>query len=112
VHPQKIAFYLKLRYYCCVHIISRKTIRLFSEQYSDSENALTRWFKIMQQHDFLSFEALRATFPNADKVGDFVVFNIGGNKHRLITVIHFNRRKAYIRHVLTHQDYARGAWRI
>jgi mRNA-degrading endonuclease HigB of HigAB toxin-antitoxin module len=70
-----------------------------------------RWFKIMQQHDFTTFEALRVTFSTADKVGDFIVFNIGGNKYRLITAIHFNRRKVYIRHVLTHQEYDRGAWK-
>ena len=63
----------------------------------------------MQQHDFASLETLRATLPTADKVQDFVVFNIGGNKYRLITVIHFNRRKVYIRYMLTHEDYDRGA---
>ena len=40
-----------------------------------------------------------------------VVFNIGGNKYRLITAIHFNRQKVYIRHVLTHEEYDRGAWK-
>ncbi len=94
-----------------MHIISRKTLRQFWEQHPDSESALIRWFKIMQQHDFTSFETLRATFPTADKVGDFIVFNIGGNKYRLITAIHFNRRKVYIRHVLTHPEYDRGAWK-
>jgi mRNA interferase HigB len=39
------------------------------------------------------------------------VFNIGGNTYRLIAAIHFNRRKVYIRHILTHQEYARGAWK-
>ena len=76
-----------------------------------SDRALVRWFKIIQRHDFTSFETLRATFPTADKVGDFIVFNIGGNKYRLITAIHFNRRKVYIRHVLTHPEYDRGAWK-
>lgn len=94
-----------------MHIISRKTLRQFWEQHPDSESALARWFKIMQRHDLASFETLWATFPTADKVGDFIVFNIGGNKYRLITAIHFNRRKVYIRHVLTHQDYDRGAWK-
>jgi mRNA interferase HigB len=94
-----------------MHVISRKTLRQFGAQHPDSENALVCWFKIMQRHDFMSFEALRATFPTADKVGDFIVFNIGGNKYRLITAIHFNRRKVYIRHVLTHQEYDRGAWK-
>jgi mRNA interferase HigB len=39
------------------------------------------------------------------------VFNIGGNKFRLIAVIHYNRRKVYIRHVLTHRQYDSGKWK-
>ena len=44
-------------------------------------------------------------------IGDCVVFNIAGNKYRLIASIHFNRGKVYIRHVLTHQAYDRGGWK-
>ena len=65
----------------------------------------------MAQQEFTSFEALRATVPAADKVGDVIVFNIGGNKYRLFAAVHFNRRKVYIRHMLTHDDYDRGAWK-
>jgi len=39
------------------------------------------------------------------------VFNIAGNKYRLIVAIHYNRKKIYIRHVLTHAEYSRGHWR-
>ena len=54
---------------------------------------------------------MRHTFPLADKVGEFVVFNIAGNRYRLIASIHFNRGKVYVRDVLTHQAYDRGGWR-
>ena len=40
-----------------------------------------------------------------------VGFNVGGNKYRLIAVIHFNRNKVYVRHVLTHEEYSRGTWK-
>jgi mRNA interferase HigB len=39
------------------------------------------------------------------------VFNIGGNKVRLISAIHFNRNKLYVRHVLSHAEYDKGKWR-
>ena len=94
-----------------MHIISRKMLREFWLTHADSEKALARWFKIMQRNDFTSFAELRATFPTADKVGDWIVFNIGGNKYRLIASIHFNRHKVYVRHVLTHQEYDRGDWK-
>lgn len=94
-----------------MHIISRKTLKLFWEQHPDSQNSLIRWFKIMEKTEFSTFNELRHTFPSADKVGDLIVFNIGGNKYRLIASIHFNRTKVYIRHVLTHAEYDKGAWK-
>ena len=65
----------------------------------------------MKHTDFRNLQALRATFPSADHVGDLIVFNIGGNKYRLIASIHFNRGKVYVRNVLTHSEYNRGAWK-
>ena len=94
-----------------MHVISRKALRQFWERHPDSESALVRWFRIMERTDFTDFEGLGAAFPSADKVGDFVVFNIGGNKYRLIAAIHFNRGRVYVRHVLTHHDYDRGVWK-
>ncbi|CAN5617925.1 hypothetical protein BH20VER1_BH20VER1_13200 [soil metagenome] len=51
------------------------------------------------------FAHLRQTFPRADQVRKFTVFDIGGNKVRLIAALHYNRNKIYIRHVLTHEEY-------
>ena len=93
-----------------MHIISRRALRVFWEQHPDSETALVRWFKVMQRTDFENFAELRKAFPSADKVKHWVVFNIGGNKYRLIAAIHYNRGKVYVRHVLTHREYDRGDW--
>ena len=46
-----------------------------------------------------------------DRVGDRYIFNIGGNKTRLIAAIHFNRQKVYIRHLLTHAEYGKEKWK-
>lgn len=100
-----------MRYNVRMHVISRKALRRFWNRRPASRTALARWFKIMNRTDFASFEELRRTFPSADLVGDLVVFNIGGNKYRLIASIHFNRRKVYVRHVLTHREYDRGDWK-
>lgn len=94
-----------------MHIISRKALRDFWEQHPDSQSALIRWFKIMDHSDFSSLNKLRQTFPSADKVGDLIVFNLGENKYRLIASVHFNRGKVYIRYVLTHAEYDKGAWK-
>ena len=94
-----------------MHIISRKALQLFWQRYPDSQAPLLRWHKIVERSHFRNFDELRVIFPAADLVGDLIVFNIGGNKYRLITSIHFNRDKVYIRHVLTHQEYDKETWK-
>jgi mRNA interferase HigB len=94
-----------------MHVISRKALQTFWTRHPDSKTALVRWFKVMEQTDFRTLDELRATFPNADQVENWIVFNIGGNKYRLIASIHFNRGKVYVRHVLTHEQYSRGGWK-
>jgi mRNA interferase HigB len=94
-----------------MHIISRKALREFSQRHPDSKTALDTWFRILSTNRFESFNALRQVFASADKVGNLIVFNMGGNKYRLIASIHFNRQKIYIRHILTHDEYDRGSWK-
>ena len=94
-----------------MHVISRKALREFWEQHPDSETPLRRWSKIMDKNRFYNFAELRAKFRSADRVGNLIAFNIGGNKYRLIAAIHFNRGKIFVRQVLTHTDYDKGEWR-
>ena len=94
-----------------MHIISRKALKDFWEKHPDSETPLKVWFKIVKATKYRSVNHLRETFPTADPVEDKVVFNIGGNKYRLITVIHFKYSKVYIRHVVTHAEYNKGGWK-
>ena len=94
-----------------MHIITRKRLLEFGKKHPDCNTALESWYRIVQQTKFNSFGELKQTFPSADQVGKLTVFNIGGNKARLIAAIHYNRSRVYIRHVLTHKEYDRGLWK-
>ncbi len=94
-----------------MHVITRRRLVEFAKVHPDARTPLQHWFAIVRKTAYESFAGLRVTFPSADQVGRFTVFNIGGNKFRLITAIHYNRQKIYIRHVLTHAEYDRGTWR-
>ena len=94
-----------------MHIITRKRIVEFCEKQPDCTTALESWHRIMKQSQYNSFAQLRQTFPSADQVGKLTVFNIGGNKARLVAAIHYNTHRVYIRHVLTHKEYDRGKWK-
>ena len=94
-----------------MHVITRKRLNEFAHKYTDTKSSLARWHAIMRKGRFLNFSQLRETFPHADQVGKFTVFNIAGNKVRLIAAIHYNRNKIYIRHVLARQEYDAGKWK-
>ncbi|MBI3011525.1 MAG: type II toxin-antitoxin system HigB family toxin [Candidatus Omnitrophica bacterium] len=94
-----------------MHVISKKKLKNFWEHHPESRKPLEVWFKVVRSSRYHTFHELRMTFPKADKVGDKIVFNIGGNTYRLITVIHFNRFKVYVRDVLTHEEYDKGVWK-
>ena len=94
-----------------MHVIAKPTLVDVWRIHPDAQSPLEAWHQIMEAGEFTDFNALRATFASSDYVKGLTVFNIGGNKYRLIASIHYNRQKVYIRHVLTHADYDRGAWR-
>lgn len=92
-------------------MITRKRLNEFAEKYPETKTALAHWYSQAKSADFSNFAGLKATFPSADRVGKLTVFNIGGNKVRLIAAIHYNRKKVYIRAVLTHAEYDEGKWK-
>lgn len=94
-----------------MHVITRKRLLEFGARHPGTASALDHWYRIVKHTDFSSFVELRKTFPNADQVGRLTVFNIGGNKARLIAAVHYNRRTIYIRHVLSHKEYDKGTWK-
>lgn len=95
-----------------MHIISQKRLREFWQLHADAESPLRSWHQATEQAEWDSFDDVRAVFgKRGDQVDKFVVFNIGGNKYRLIAVIHYDRQRVYVRHVLTHPEYDRGKWK-
>ncbi len=94
-----------------MHVISRRALREFWAVHPRARQPLEDWFHAAKAADRGSFADVRETRPDADRCKRFVIFDIGGNKYRLIAVIHYNRRKVFVRQVLTHADYTRGDWK-
>ncbi len=93
-----------------MHVISKKRLQEFWSRHPSARPPLEAWYQVVKSVEWENFAEVRATFNSADRVGKFVVFNLGGNKFRLIAAIHFNRGKLFIRQVLTHAEYSRGEW--
>ena len=92
-------------------IISNRALRAFVAEHPQAESPLQGWRRVIEKNRFANWAELKAAFNAVDKVGELVVFDIGGNKYRLITYIRFEKQIVYIKAVLTHRDYDKGAWK-
>lgn len=94
-----------------MHVIAKPILIDFWTRHPDAQGPFLAWLALTQSRSLASFDELRCVFARAVRVAGLTVFDIGGNKYRLIAAIHYNRGKVYLRHVLTHADYDRGAWK-
>ena len=93
-----------------MHIISRKKLKQFYEQskYKDAEGPLEAWFYEARHADWLTPADIKALYRSADILKDNrVVFNIGGNKYRLVIKINYPTKTVFIRFIGTHREYDR-----
>lgn len=94
-----------------LRVISRKAIREFGKGHSDATVSLSKWYRLTIKADWETPAELLATFSTADFVGEKVIFNIGGNKYRLIAYVKYPARIVYIKAILTHQEYDKDKWK-
>jgi len=96
-----------------MRVISKRRLRDFWKQQSAARSALEGWYRVVRdkQLAWTDFHDVKATYGNASLVGECVVFNIGGNKYRLITKINYVTHNVFVRAVLTHAEYDEGNWK-
>lgn len=94
-----------------MHVITKRRLVEFWQRHPDAQPSLEYWYALTKDAKWLSFAEIRQMFPSADLVGKCTVFNIGGNKYRLIARIEHRWQKVYVRFVLTHAQYDRGKWK-
>jgi mRNA interferase HigB len=98
-----------------VHIVTIKRLQQASQRYREAARELGAWIKIVKAARWRNFEQLRTSFPDADDVDGFVVFNFRHNRYRLIVAVHYAKiieRRLTLGHVyigsfLTHKEYDR-----
>ena len=91
-----------------MHVITRQRLQTFWSQYPDAEGPLRVWLAIMRRKRYTGPHDVRLDFAAASFLGRWrTVFNIGGNKYRLVVDMRYDLGRVYIREILTHQDYTR-----
>jgi mRNA interferase HigB len=94
-----------------VHVISRKALREAATRHAGLEAPLDTWYRSAKKAQWKSLTDVRKTYPHADAVGEYTIFNIKGNAYRLIVTINCRTGRLFIRHVLTHAEYDRERWK-
>jgi mRNA interferase HigB len=99
-----------------VRIISLKLLRDFWSRHPEAETPLRLWYRTTLQARWRSLQEVRQTFPHADGVSGangetLTVFNVGGNKYRLVARIRYDFQLVNVRAVLTHAEYDAGKWK-
>ena len=89
-----------------MRVISRKPLREFAATHPPAKAPLDAWFAEASRADWTSFADVRAAYRHADVVaGNRVIFDMGGNKYRLVAKIAYKSRTLYVRFVGTHAEY-------
>ena len=77
----------------------------------DVAEEVSSWFKTAAAAHWGRIQDVRQSFPDADQVGEALVFNIRGNRYRLIATVFYPARTIYLKALLTHNEYDREGWK-
>jgi mRNA interferase HigB len=104
-----------------MHVVSRRTLLESAKKHPDATSSLDAWYRITRKALWTGHNEVKASLFRPDRVGTCYVFNVGGNKYRLIARVVYADRpgpggrrfkgRVYILHVLTHAEYDADRWK-
>ena len=99
-----------------MRIIHGGTVKGWVAQYPDTAQSLVAWLKNASHAKWRTLAEIRQVYPHADPISvesgrTVVVFNIRGNRYRLVTAIHYNRQVVYTLRFMTHAEYSKNRWK-
>lgn len=94
-----------------MRIIKRGALVQFWQKHSDAKPSLESWYAVVRTANWKTPAELKQVYPSADLVGRRTVFNIAGNKYRLIARVNYQTRRVFVLYILTHAEYDKGAWK-
>jgi mRNA interferase HigB len=99
-----------------MRIIKRSTLVEYAQRNPQAKAGLLYWHTLAESARWTGLQEVRRTFPHADAVTvasgrTVVIFNIAGNRYRLITAIHYDRQRVFTLRVMTHAEYSKDTWK-
>jgi mRNA interferase HigB len=94
-----------------MRIIKRGALEQFWQRRPDAKASLESWYTVVRKANWKTPAELKRVYHNADLVGRRTVFNIAGNKYRLIARVNYQTQRVFVLYLLTHAEYDKGAWK-
>ncbi|TMA08741.1 MAG: type II toxin-antitoxin system HigB family toxin [Deltaproteobacteria bacterium] len=94
-----------------MRIIKRGALEEFWQKHPDAKASLESWYAVVRSANWRTPADLKQVYHNADLVGRRTVFNIAGNKYRLIARVNYRAQIVFVLHLLTHSEYEKGTWK-
>jgi mRNA interferase HigB len=94
-----------------MRIIKRGALVQFWEKHSDANPSLESWYGVVRRAHWLTPAEMKLIYPSADLVGRRTIFNIAGNKYRLIARVNYRTQRVFVLYILTHAQYEREDWK-
>lgn len=94
-----------------MRIIKRGALVGFWERHSDAKPSLESWYAVVRRANWQTPVEMKQVYGSADLVGRRTVFNIAGNKYRLVARVNYQTQRVFVLYILTHAEYDRGDWK-
>jgi mRNA interferase HigB len=94
-----------------MHLIAISRLRRTAAQFPDISIQIEDWYSIVKEVKWQNLIEIQQTYASAEAVGNFTVFNIKGNRYRLIVSINYQKQIVYFKYFLTHAEYDKDNWK-
>ncbi|SKB78293.1 type II toxin-antitoxin system HigB family toxin [Luteibacter sp. 22Crub2.1] len=94
-----------------MRVITNRRLAEFGSRHIDANEPLQVWRKLLESRSYFGFSDMKSTFGAVDVVGDKHVFNIRGNRYRIVCGISYSTQICFIKALLTHSEYDEGKWK-
>jgi mRNA interferase HigB len=94
-----------------MHLIAISRLREAAAKFPDIATQIEDWNEIVKIATWQNLTEVQQTYAAAEAVGNFTVFNIKGNRYRLIVSINYSRQLIYFKYFLTHAEYDKDSWK-
>lgn len=94
-----------------MRVIKRGVLEQFWQKHPDAKASLESWYNVVRRASWQTPAEMKQIYPSANLVGRRTIFNIAGNKYRMIARVNYESQRVFVLYLLTHAEYDRGDWK-